>query len=557
MTGFFPLLRLQLLSRYADLKPRNLKAEFKNNRGRSVGKLIGVIVLVIYLGVFLYFMEKTMLDVLTQMGMPDMLLSMAVTLSMMGTLIMSFFFIMSSLYFGRDAAFIAALPVRSRTVLAAKLCQVWISEVGISLIIIMPAAVLYGIRVGAEPLLYLRALLVALCAPVLPVVIVAFVSTLLIRLSGLWKHRDTIATVSGIVFLMAYMYAAFNMGAISGGESQEATDMVMKFMQSNYARVDAMTRVFPPAGWGAKGILGDWGMLALFLVVSAAAMALAVWAIGFLYRNLSMLQSETPTTTRKKGGVRKASFTGGSAFKALCMRELKQLVRVPSYATNCFPTAFMPAFMVVMMYLVFSRSLTGEGGSMAELLENVNTDWILPILTAVMAYMAGLNPALSTAVSREGKGHDFMNALPVSAKTIILSKIAVCYALSLAGVLAAAVAIAALVPAVAVQAALAFVLCALYTYVTACLCLARDVKHPRLDWVTEQEAVKQNFGAAIGMFVGWAILIALGGLTYLLVFRWGISMIPYFLIMVALLLACAAGTHIYLMKMTEKYYCQG
>ena len=166
MTGFFPLLRLQLLSRYADLKPRNLKAEFKNNRGRSVGKLIGVIVLVIYLGVFLYFMEKTMLDVLTQMGMPDMLLSMAVTLSMMGTLIMSFFFIMSSLYFGRDAAFIAALPVRSRTVLAAKLCQVWIGEVGISLIIIMPAAILYGIRVGAEPLLYLRALLVARrCCP--------------------------------------------------------------------------------------------------------------------------------------------------------------------------------------------------------------------------------------------------------------------------------------------------------------------------------------------------------------------------------------------------------
>ena len=54
------------------------------------------------------------------------------------------------------------VPVGARTVLSAKLCQVWISEVGFSLIIVMPAAILYGIKVGVDPLFYLRALLVAL-----------------------------------------------------------------------------------------------------------------------------------------------------------------------------------------------------------------------------------------------------------------------------------------------------------------------------------------------------------------------------------------------------------
>ena len=54
MTSFFALLRLQLLSRYADLKPRNLKREFMEHRGRSVWKTIGVIVLVLYLAGFLF-----------------------------------------------------------------------------------------------------------------------------------------------------------------------------------------------------------------------------------------------------------------------------------------------------------------------------------------------------------------------------------------------------------------------------------------------------------------------------------------------------------------------
>ena len=48
-----------------------------------------------------------------------------------------------------------------------------------------------------------------------------------------------------------------------------------------------------------------------------------------------------------------------------------------------------------------------------------------------------MNPALSTSVSREGKGHDLMNSLPVSTRTIILSKLAVGYVMSLLGVVLA------------------------------------------------------------------------------------------------------------------------
>ena len=216
MTGFFPLLRLQLLSRYADFKPRNLKTQFREKKGRTIGTIIGLLVAIGYLGGFLVFMENAILSYLIRMGMPDLLLSMAITVSMLGTLVISFFFIMSSLYFGRDASYIASLPVNSRTVLAAKLTQVWISEVGYSIVFIMPAAILYGVRVGGDALFYLRALLAALGAPILPIVLVSFVSTLLIRLSSLWKHRDIIATVSGIVFIGAYMFLAFNMGSISG-----------------------------------------------------------------------------------------------------------------------------------------------------------------------------------------------------------------------------------------------------------------------------------------------------------------------------------------------------
>ena len=87
--------------------------------------------------------------------------------------------------------------------------------------------------------------------------------------------------------------------------------------------------------------------------------------------------------------------------------------------------------------------------------------------------------------------------------------------------------------------------------------LSRDIKKPRLDWVTEQEAVKQNFGVLISMLVSWGILAALAGLAYLLIAKCGLEMIPVFAILAAILAAMCIGAYVMLRKTTEKYYCAG
>ena len=197
MSAFLALLRLQLLTRFADLKPKNLKNALQEKRGRTVGMMIAVIF--IYLGVILYIIETKALEFLMQAGMADVLLTMAVVLSTAGTLVMAFFFIMSSLYLGRDAVFLASLPIKPRTLLGAKLTQVWISETLIDAVIILPACILYGTRTSQPADFYIRMLIVWLLIAILPICIAAFFSAFLIRISALWKHREAIMTVGGIV----------------------------------------------------------------------------------------------------------------------------------------------------------------------------------------------------------------------------------------------------------------------------------------------------------------------------------------------------------------------
>lgn len=551
MTGFIPLLRLQLLSRFADMKPKNLKTAFKEKRGRTVGMFIAVLILIVYMAGFLYFIEKKALDLMMPMGMGDVIVSLSVILATGATLIMAFFFVMSSLYMGRDAAYIAALPVKSRTVLSAKLAQVWVSETAIDAVIILPACIQYGIRAGMPADFYLRMVIVWLTAAILPVAIISLVSALVIRISALWKHREIIATVGGIAFFIGYMFLMMNVGQITG-DAADGGEMISQLILSNTARIQSMTGLFPPAAWAAEGILGNWAKLGLFVLVSIAAIALVIWILGYPYRKLSLLVTETPAASAK-GGIRKGAIREGNAYLANVKREFKQILRVPSYMMNIIPICFMPLLFVIMMTVIVGSKIGDEGESLQVIFSTLNPALVMGILAAMMAYVGGMNPALSTAVTREGKGHDFLIGLPVSGRTLIKAKFTVGCGLSLLGMLAATIALVIVFPAARLEAILAFVLCALFVYAAACIALTHDIKHPKFNWTTEQEAVKQNFGVMISMLVSWGILILLAVGTYFMISAgWGIW--PVFMILASALAVLCVALRAHMYKTVDKYY---
>ena len=553
MTQFLALLRLQLLTRFADLKPRNLASALKEKRGRTVAMFIGVAVLIVYLGVILYIIEKYALDILLPNKGDDVFLAMVVMLAMVGTLVMAFFFIMSTLYLGRDAVFLASMPIRDRTLLGAKLLQVWVSETLIDAVIILPACIQYGIRSGAGAGFYAAVLVVWLFAAVLPICIASFFSAFLIRISALWKHREIIMTVGGFVFFIGYMVLMMNVGGITG-DSAEGGEMLRQFFQNYSARISGMTGLFPPAGWAVRGLMGDWGQLGLFVLVSAAAAAALIAVLGIFYRKLSLLQAETPLAGGKKG-IQKGSIRVGGAFMANVKREAKLILRVPAYAVNILPIAFMPLLMVVMFGVMMGKS--GDGSLKTMIDQLGRPEIVMCLITAILAYMSGMNPALSTAVTREGRGHQFIKALPVPPRTMIYSKFTVGFGLELIGLLAACIAAAVIVKGYYLEIAMAFLLCLVYSFGCSCLALSRDVKKPRLDWVTEQEAVKQNYGVLISMLVSWGILIAMAGLAFLMISVFGWGEFPVFAVLFVVLAAAGYAFYRLLMKNVDKYYCAG
>ena len=558
MTEFGALLRLELLSKYADLRPSNWKKQEKAQRRKGIGRACLYLFLLLYLGGFMLFLELKAIDLLQKMGTPpvgmsDLLIIAAVAISTVGTLLLSFFSIMSTLYLSRDSVFLASLPIAPRTVLSAKLCQVWVSEIGINAMILLPACIVFGVKTGQDILFYLRMIAVWICSPLLPMCIAALLATVLLRVSFLLRHREAIMTVGGLLLMVLYFYASMSMGGLAG-DTGSGGEMLVKLITSNAARIEGFTRIFPPAGWGIRGLLGDGGQLALFVFSGIAALLLLIFLLGFGYRKLSLLQAEAPTASGKKGIQKGAFARQGDALMALAQREIRQILRVPAYATNILPICLMPGLMTILMGVFIGRNLSDEGESLAMLMDSVPGVLVVAIIAGFLCFMADMNPALSTAVTREGRGHAWMLALPVDVRTHLLSKLLVGYGLGCLGMLITWIALLVMLPGFKTAVTLACVLCLLFTFLMSCLALTRDVKKPRLNWLTEQEAVKQNFGVLISMLLGMAVLALLAVLSWLLIAEMNLEMWAYSGIMAALLAAGCWAAYRHLMKTGEKYY---
>lgn len=141
MKSYFLLLRLNL---------RNLLAGFRGAMRKPNGK-IDISRLILYplallgmltLAGFVIFMEFSMFSAFEMLNAPEMLPGLAILLAMVTALLFSVFQMLAALYFSRDTASMAYLPLTSRTVLAAKWTEVYVSELLFSLLIAAPAVVL-------------------------------------------------------------------------------------------------------------------------------------------------------------------------------------------------------------------------------------------------------------------------------------------------------------------------------------------------------------------------------------------------------------------------------
>lgn len=518
MKGYGTLLRLTVLNRLAWFRSGSMK---KENGGWDAGK-IATAVCVVLCGAMLLglviFLEWLIDQGLSMFHHPELLPTLALMCAMVGTLLLSFFTVLSSLFFSRDSVWMAYLPVRSRTVLCAKLTEIYVGEMVLNAVMLMPAFVMYGLHLGADALYYVRAVLLVFFSPMLPIAIITLLSAVLARLVGGIRNSALLTT-----FLSFLMIALIYVVEFTLLPSEDDTDLlwIVRLLVQQEALLQTITGFFPPVYWGVKGLLGSGGYLLAFVAVSAGSIALVVLLMGNRYLELCIRQTEQ-SASRRRVRLRGGAWHTRPTLSALTQLEWREIVRSSVNLSNCVAGGIV--FPLILGMMLMGGSISESFGMLRagvdELLGVIPATDLMLGVAAMMGFVTFVSPAACTAISREGARHALCRMLPVKTRTILRAKLLCSLLIDLLAILFTLV-----VLEVALQLSWAVVLGAValtlvMRYAAVALMLTVDAVHPVLNWTTETQAIKQNVNVFFGMLV-CLVLLALPVLGVVLLAQHG------------------------------------
>lgn len=506
MRDYGLLLGLTLRNRLAALRSGSWRKDNgKIDFGRIIGSVIVLLSVALLAGMIIYA-EIKLFDVLKLFRQEALLPALAMLLSLLSTLLLSFFHVLSGLYFSKDTVWMAYLPVRSGSVMAAKMTEIWMGEVLFALAILLPVNTLYGMHLNADVLYYVRMAVISLLAPVMPLCIVALLTALLARATSLVRNKEAITVVLSLVLLVGVLALE---GTLLPKIPDDADAMFfVRLMLDNEGILTMLTSAFPPVLWAVHGLQGNWTEFLLFVGCCVACVVLMLLLLGKGYLNVCLKQSEQGTR-KKRVKTHAGTWKQRTPLMAMFNKEWKAVVKSPTVAFNCLPSIFMFPLMVIMFTVSINSMMdTNEFmGEMMALVEQISTLDIALIVAAAVGFASFINPAVATAVSREGSRLDISRMIPVSARTQITAKLMVGMLIDVLAVGVSVILLLVLLPQLSLAILLGGVLALLLCYASSALNLTLDAIRPNLTWTNEAQVVKQGANVAFGMLIGMALFI--------------------------------------------------
>ena len=470
---------------------RFIGTDIRKNKKKAL--LLGFVILYAF-GAFLFSFGYLFFDLgkyLVELDMLDTLLvflfAYATTLSIMITL----FRANGYLFKFKDYEILAPLPLNPRTVLLAKL-TVMMSFLYIGLAMVsLPIAFAYFWHRGFDMVTLLIFLVGFLLIPVIPLIIFAFLSLLIARLTSRFRKSNILYTI--LLFVVVLAFTVFSMSFAVPGEDNPLLQQqgLLAFLMAYY----------PPLPWFVEAV-HDHQLLSLIYLVLSQALPLA--AFVFLISKMVVSTNQQALSVKTGKNLRPVKFRQRSVFESLIIKEARKFINVPIYAVN---SGFGP----IILILIGILSLAYKSKIAAFLTEM--TGFPLPIEMVVMVFVGFCVSMVYTSaisLSLEGKNFWLIKSLPLKATQVMQSKMAFNVLLGLPFAFVAIVLMTIAFGISAYSMVTMLLAVAVLSLATSAMGSFINLHFPKFEFLNETEVVKQSIGALIGVFGGFGIMVADG-----------------------------------------------
>jgi len=507
------------------LKTGTQSGSSKKNKKQIKGIMLGLLLIIALTPMAIGFGKfiASAYDGLHAMGQEAVILGFGLSVVCVVIFFFGIFYAMGIFYFSMDVENLLPLPFKPWHIMGAKFAVVLIYEYLTELIFFLPTIITFGIKSSGGALYYIYGVIIFLLLPIVPLVIASVINMIIMRFTNIAKNKDRFRLVGGLLAMC--FGVGINIYSQRFAQNISQSEITKMFEQGNNSLVTLATKMFPSTNIAVNSLINTNNIkgfiyLILFAAITLAALIIFIILGQALYFKGVMGVSETSSKRKTLSNSELIKSTAqNSSLKVYTLKELKLLFRTPIYFINCVIMNFLwPVFLLIPIF-------AQKGGSaqlkmLTDFLQNSKSSGIaLGAFFAFMVFVSCSNAIATTAISREGKNLYILKYIPMKYKDQLMAKVLSAVVLGVAGMLMVCIIGLILLKLPLDLLLLMIIVGFLGILFTSFIGIFIDLNFPKLNWDTEQKAVKQNLNVMISMI----ICIALGGLTVFLVIKFDLT----------------------------------
>lgn len=450
--------------------------------------VIGIGLLILLLSSYLVMFVFAGTIASANLGLQKEFLMLLIAMSQLVVFFFGISAVMGYLYFSKDNTLLTTLPISHSTIFLAKFSMAYIAEFAISAFFLVTSfasyavALIYsGTTIGIE--FVFLSLLAVVAAPMMPLLIIAFISVPVMQVVKLLKKNSLLQSiVISVIFISIMAIYLVALGSFTGGITEEEGFILPAGMLSamqNLNKIFIFNVPLVNAMLGSKKAVNTL----IYIAINIAGLGIALLLSSIFYSKSIKSIIEGSGGREEKG---KATDSNQRSFaSSFLKKELKTLLQTPML----FMQSIMGIVLSPLMVLFLGSFDFGMGE--AETLDKsilFSAGFVLYI-SSMLAN--GTNMLSLIGFSREGRHLLVLKSLPVSAKQIVDAKLRLSFLQTIVS------AVLVTVVFIIANKNILFGLGVFATLITigfalSCFSLYSDLKNPTLNWKNITELTKNN-----------------------------------------------------------------
>ena len=503
----------------------------KKNKSRSKAATAAYIVLFLgimigLLGGMFTLLSLSLCGALADVGMDWLYFALIGLLAVLLGVFGSVFNTYSSLYLSKDNDLMLSLPIPVNVIIASRLLSVYLMGLMYSMVVILPAVIVYWVTVSVNAGVVFGCLLLMLLISVFVLTLSCALGWVVAKISLKLKNKSFITVVVSLAFIGGYYFFYFKAQTLIQALLANAAVYGEKIKGAAY----------PLYLFGRVGT-GDAFAMAVVSAVILVLFAL-MWAI--LSRSFLKIATSSGRTSKKEykeGAVKQKGISS-----ALLAKEFARFTYSPNYMLNCgLGILLLPICGVLLLW---------QGGAVISAFNEIfgeRSGSIPVLLCAAVCMLASMNDMAAPSVSLEGNSLWLIQSLPVTPWQVLRAKLGMQLILTGIPALFCTVCIVFIYPFTPLELISVFLVPASFVLFSALFGLFLGVKMPNLNWKSEITPIKQSACVTFALFGGFAYT-ALLCVGYMIMNGWKLGFAGYMIGFGAVTLALCAVLYLWLKK---------